>query len=101
MCLGIPMQVLSIEGNAATCRGRNGLETIDVVLVAPVVPGEWLLTWLGAARARLGADEAGRIDRALDALAAIERGEPVDVSDYFADLVARGPELPDHLRSGS
>jgi hydrogenase expression/formation protein HypC len=101
MCLGIPMQVLSLAGHFASCRGRNGEETIDVALVAPVVPGEWLLTWLGAARARLEADEAARIDRALDALAAIERGEPVDVADYFADLVERGPELPDHLRNAS
>ena len=101
MCLGIPMQVVSVDGHAASCRGRNGFETIDVALIAPVAPGDWLLTWLGAARAQLAADEAARIDRALDALAAIERGEQVEVADYFADLVARGPELPDHLRSGS
>ena len=99
MCLGIPMQVLSVAGHAARCSGRNGQETIDVALLAPVVPGEWLLTWLGAARARLGAEEAARIDRALDALAAVERGEPVDVRDYFADLIERGPELPVHLRN--
>ena len=101
MCLGIPAQVLSVDGHAARCRGRNGTETIDVALIAPVVPGEWLLTWLGAARARLAPDEAARIDRALDALAAIERGEPIDARDYFADLIERGPELPEHLRSAS
>ena len=98
MCLGIPMQVVAVEGHLATCRGRAGIEDIDVALVAPVAPGEWLLTTLGAARGRLDADDAARIDRALDALAAIERGEPIDVANYFADLVDRGPELPEHLR---
>ncbi len=98
MCLGIPMQVLTVAGVAATCRGRQGVASIDVALVAPVAPGEWLLTFLGAARSRLEADEAARIDRALDALEAIEGGQPVDVADYFADLVANAPELPEHLR---
>jgi hydrogenase expression/formation protein HypC len=98
MCLGIPMQVVTVEGVAATCRGRQGTECIDVALIAPVTPGEWLLTFLGAARSRLDADEAARIDRALDALEAIERGQPVDIASYFADLVAREPELPEHLR---
>lgn len=98
MCLGIPMQVVAVEGVAATCRGRQGEQCIDVALLAPVVPGEWLLTFLGAARSRLEADEAARIDRALDALEAIEGGRPVDVAAYFADLVGREPELPEHLR---
>jgi len=98
MCLGIPMQVVAVAGVAATCRGRYGEQCIDVALVEPVAPGDWLLTFLGAARARLEADEAARIERALDALEAIEGGQPVDVAGYFADLVARGPELPEHLR---
>ena len=98
MCLGIPMQVVTVEGVAARCRGRQGLVDIDVALVAPVAPGDWLLTFLGAARSLLAADDAASIDRALDALEAIERGQSVDVSQYFADLVARGPELPAHLR---
>jgi hydrogenase expression/formation protein HypC len=98
MCLGIPMQVLAVTGVSATCRGRQGTQQIDVALLGTVAPGEWLLTFLGAARSRLDADEAVRIDRALDALEAIEAGQPVDVARYFADLVAREPELPAHLR---
>jgi hydrogenase expression/formation protein HypC len=98
MCVGIPMQVVTVEGTTATCRGRLGPQAVDVQLVAPVAPGEWLLTFLGAARARLGADDASRIDQALDALAAIERGETVDVAAFFADLVDREPVLPAHLR---
>lgn len=98
MCLGIPMEVVSAEGNVATCRGRFGVVRIDATLVAPVAVGEWLLTWLGSARSKLDATEAGRIDQALDALEAVERGE-VDVAKYFPDLVDREPQLPEHLRT--
>ena len=98
MCLGIPMQVVAVDGNAAACTGRNGPQAIDVSLIAPVEPGEWLLTFLGAARGRLDAGEAAQIERALDALESIERGETIDVGAFFGDLVERGPQLPEHLR---
>ena len=98
MCLGIPVQVVSLSGTFARCEGPEGALDVDVSLVAPVVPGEWLLTFLGAARGRLEAEEAARITRALRALGAIERGEPIDVAAYFPDLVDREPELPEFLR---
>ncbi|HXQ64673.1 MAG TPA: HypC/HybG/HupF family hydrogenase formation chaperone [Steroidobacteraceae bacterium] len=98
MCLGIPMQVLVANGNSASCRGRIGTALIDVTMLEPVVAGEWLLTWLGSARSRLDPEDAKRIDRALDALECISRGEPVDVAAFFPDLVDREPELPPHLR---
>jgi len=101
MCLGIPMQVVSVAGTTAVCRGRDGEARVDIALVAPVAPGEWLLTFLGAARGRLEADDAGRIDQALAALAAIERGEPFDAADFFPDLVDREPQLPEFLRGKS
>jgi hydrogenase assembly chaperone HypC/HupF len=91
------MQVVTADGNVATCRSRRGLEKIDATLLAPVEPGEWLLTWLGCARLRVDAEEAGRIDQALLALEAVERGE-TDLAKYFPDLVDREPQLPPHLR---
>jgi hydrogenase expression/formation protein HypC len=101
VCLGIPMQVVAVAGTVATCRGRLGTVAIDVTLLEPVAADEWLLTWLGAARARLEPDEAARIDLALDALEAIGRGGPVDVAAFFPDLVDREPELPDFLRGAT
>jgi hydrogenase expression/formation protein HypC len=97
MCLGIPMEVVSADGNVAVCRGRHGVVRIDATLVAPVGVGEWLLTWLGSARSKIDAEEAGLIDRALDALEAVDRGE-TDLAQYFQDLVDREPQLPEHLR---
>jgi hydrogenase expression/formation protein HypC len=98
VCLGIPVQVLSVRGSVARCRGRDGEFDVDVSLVAPVSAGQWLLTFLGAARGHLEADEAARIARALGALEAIERGEAFDAAVFFPDLVDREPELPEFLR---
>jgi hydrogenase expression/formation protein HypC len=99
MCLGIPMQVLQALDGRAECAGRHGRGWIDTALVGGVQPGEWLLTWLGAARGRLDAVEAGRIELALDALAAAQSGEGgFDVARFFPDLADREPELPEHLR---
>ncbi len=50
MCIGIPMQVERVEGTRAWCRGRSGAAWIDLMLVGAVRPGDWLLTYLGAAR---------------------------------------------------
>ncbi|MCX7056074.1 MAG: HypC/HybG/HupF family hydrogenase formation chaperone [Proteobacteria bacterium] len=101
MCLGIPMQVISVSETMALCRGPDGETLIDILLVTPVLPGDWLLTFLGAARGHLDADDAGRISQALGALAAIERGEPFDVATFFPDLVDREPQLPEFLRGKS
>jgi hydrogenase expression/formation protein HypC len=97
MCLGVPMQVLAVEGNLARCTGRDGEQWIDTRLVGVPEPGQWVMTFLGAARALLCEEEATRSQAALAALDAVLAGE-TDVSAYFADLIGREPELPEFLR---
>ena len=101
MCLGIPMQVVSAEGHAAVCRGRNGLERIDSLMTGPLAPGQWVLTSLGAAREIIDAERAAQVESALTALDAVLAGDG-DVSalidHHFADLVNREPQLPEFLR---
>ena len=97
MCLGIPMQVVSVAGTTAVCRGRDGEARVDIALVAPVAPGEWLLTFLGAARGRLegdlgdaagvepeGLDEAA--DTGLDVRGALLELAVDELSDALLDL---------------
>lgn len=91
------MQVLWTEGRYGRCRSRDQERTIDLALVGPVEPGQWVMTFLDAARSLLTEDEAARSTAALDALAAVLAGAE-DVSAYFADLVDREPQLPDFLR---
>ncbi|MCB1518967.1 MAG: HypC/HybG/HupF family hydrogenase formation chaperone [Hyphomicrobiaceae bacterium] len=97
MCIGVPMQVISVEGFTAVCAGRDGAQVIDVGLTSGVQPGEWVMAFLGSAREVISA-EAARVT--LDALEALElamRGE-ANVDHLFADLIGREPTLPDHLK---
>lgn len=87
MCIGIPMQVVGAEFGAAWCEGRGQRRRLDMLLVGDQAPGTWVLAFNGAARRVLDADEATRIDVALDGLeAALAGGQGFDA--YFGDLVA-------------
>lgn len=98
MCIGIPMRVLSVDGLQAVCARRNGAtQSIDLSLVGPQQPGQWLLVFIDAARSLLTEEEAIQVDDALQAVEAVMRGE--DVDHLFADLVGREPELPDFLKA--
>jgi hydrogenase expression/formation protein HypC len=96
MCIGIPMQVLGVDGDTELCEGRGQRVRLDMMMVGTVPPGTWVLAFQGVALRVLDPDEAARTNAALDALAAVEAGENVDA--FFADLVDREPELPPHLR---
>lgn len=99
MCVAIPMQVLAARGHRALCEGRGEQRTVDLSLVGAQPKGTWLLVFLDAARAIVSADEARRVNAALDALEAALAGEAADFDAFFPDLAAREPELPLHLRT--
>lgn len=96
MCVGIPMQILSVDGIAARACDGDKETLIDLSLTGPLEPGTWVLTFLGAAREAIGADEARQIAAALDALRSVMAGG--GAGDAFADIDARGPQLPPHLQ---
>lgn len=100
MCLGIPMQVISISGLTALCRSREGEQDIDLSLVGEVEPGTWLMVFLGSAREVLTEEAALQSADALEALEMALRGE-TDFDHLFADLIDREPSLPDFLRPAS
>lgn len=97
MCLGVPMQILRVEGIAAQATDGRETALIDLSLTGPVEPGTWVLTFLGAAREVIDADEAAKITAALNGLRALMQGD--DLGDAFADLDARAPQLPPHLQA--
>ena len=99
MCIAIPMQVLAADGNRALCRDGTDAarqQWVDLSLVGSQPAGTWLLVFLGAAREAIDAERAQQTLDALAALAAVQRGDPVD--HLFADLIQREPELPAHLK---
>lgn len=97
MCVGRPMQIARIDGIAAEASDGHTAALIDLSLTPDARPGDWVLTFLGAAREVLDPDEAGRIRAALTGLEAVMAGGKP--GDAFADLDARSPALPPHLQA--
>lgn len=97
MCVGIPVQVIEVAEGQALCDDRGTLRWFDTRLVGSVMPGEWLMTFLDAARERMDALSARRSLDALAALDAAMRGDSASIDALFADLIEREPTLPDHL----
>jgi hydrogenase expression/formation protein HypC len=94
------MQVVEAGETHAWCDGRGGRNRIDLAIVGPQPAGTWVLAFQGAARRVLSAAEAAQTNAALDALEAAIAGEQ-DLGPFFADLLDREPQLPEHLRGRS
>lgn len=97
MCIGIPMQVLTLNGRWADCGHGDERRTVDLSLVGPQAAGTWVLVFLDSAREVLSPERAQDIRAALAGLAAAMRGESPDA--FFADLLDREPQLPEFLRT--
>jgi len=100
MCIGIPMRVIAAGETSAWCEGRGERVSIDLLIVGAQPAGAWVLAFQGTARRVMSAEEAAQTNAALDALEAALAGEQ-DLGAFFADLVDREPELPEHLRRQS
>jgi hydrogenase expression/formation protein HypC len=88
MCIGIPMQIIESRGFSALCRGKNGEQEVNMMLIGPQPEGTWIINFLGSAREVVSEEDARKIDSALDALSAVMSGEEeIDVAKYFPDLV--------------
>ncbi len=86
MCIGVPVQIVEAGEFMARCRGRNGEEMVNMMLIGPQAEGTWVLNFLGSAREVLSKETACEIDRALDGLSAIMQGEnDIDLEHYFPE----------------
>lgn len=97
MCVGIPMQLTSVDGIVGRATDRGVPQLVDLSLTPQARAGDWVLGFLGAAREVLSEDEALLILKAVDGLSAIMAGG--EAGDAFADLEARRPALPPHLQA--
>ena len=98
MCIGQPLQVLSVAEGRALCGDGREARWIDTRLIDAPAPGDWLLVFLDAAREPLDAERAAQIRDALRALAAVQAGDLAVLDGLFADL-DREPQLPPHLQA--
>jgi len=71
MCLGIPMRVVEGGEFSALCTGRGEERRVSTMLVGEQAAGTWLVVHIDTAIRVIDAEEAGLIDEALDALAAV------------------------------
>ena len=104
MCVGTPLQIISIAGSGlAQCRDGAGeiyAGSIQTQLLdVPPCAGDWILVHIDTAIRALEPGEAQLIANALEALQRAADGEPFE--HLIADLVDREPELPAHLRGVS
>ena len=82
MCIGIPMQVTSVEPGSANVAGRSEVRRVGTRLIDKVEPGQWLLVFLDDARELITPERAAEVNATLDLLAlAIRQG----VSPAFPD----------------
>ena len=87
MCISTPIQVIELGEGMARCRGRNGEEWVNMMLIGPQPAGTWVLSFLGWAREVISAEDAADINKALDGLSAIMQGaDQIDVERYFPGL---------------
>ena len=86
MCLGIPMQVVEVDGAFAWCEGRGRCERLNTLLLEEISPGDWVYAVLGQAREQLTAQRADELNLALDGLAAAMQGE-TDLDAYFPGIM--------------
>lgn len=82
MCIGIPMQVLSVEPGLANVAGRSETRRVGTRLIGDVTPGQWLLVFLDDARELITPERAAEVNATLDLLAlAIGQGASPAVPD--------------------
>jgi len=87
MCIALPMQVIRPGALTALCRGRNGEEEVNMLMVGLQPAGAWVLSFLGWAREVISEEQAREIDLALDGLQEIMNGaESIDVDRHFPGL---------------
>ncbi len=87
MCLGTPVQVVQSGEVMSLCRGRNGDEDVNMLLIGQQPVGTWVLSFLGWAREILDEQQAIEINLALDGLQEIMDGaDTIDVDHHFPGL---------------
>ena len=69
MCIGIPMQVMSVEPGFANVAGRSETRRVGTLLIDNVEPGQWLLVFLDDAREAITPERAAEVNATLDLLA--------------------------------
>jgi hydrogenase expression/formation protein HypC len=96
MCLGLPMTIVESDGLSALCEYRGERRRVSLMLLSEPPVGAKVLVYIDTAIRLLDDEEARLIGAAIEGLGAALNGQ--DCDRFFADLVDREPQLPEHLR---
>jgi hydrogenase expression/formation protein HypC len=96
MCLGLPMTIVETDGISALCEFRGEQRRVSMLLLSNPPVGSRVLVYIDTAIRLLDEEEARLIADAIEGLDAALNGE--DCDRFFADLIDREPQLPEHLR---
>lgn len=83
MCLGVPMQVLAVEGHTARCAARGVERDVSLFLLQheTVGPGDWVMVHVGYAIQRMTEAEARSAWELHDEALAAGDGPMPDAAD--------------------
>jgi hydrogenase expression/formation protein HypC len=96
MCLGLPMMIVETDGVSALCEFQGEQRRVSMLLLSNPPVGSRVLVYIDTAIRLLDEEEARLIADAILGLGAALNGE--DCDRFFADLIDREPQLPEHLR---
>jgi len=76
MCLGIPMQVIEVDGYNARCEAKGVERTVSLFMLQdePVTPGEFVMVHVGYAIQKMTEEEARSAWEIYDEMLALEGG---------------------------
>ncbi len=86
MCIGIPVQVIEAGEFMSMCKGRNGEEQVNMMLIGSQPVGTWVVNFLGSAREAISEEDATNLNKALDGMLELMSGNEIDVDHYFPDI---------------
>ncbi|MCP3849198.1 MAG: HypC/HybG/HupF family hydrogenase formation chaperone [Gammaproteobacteria bacterium] len=86
MCIGIPVQVIDKGEYVSLCKGRNGEEQVNMMLIGSQPVGTWVVNFLGSAREVISEEDAVNLNKALDGMLELMEGKEIDVDQYFPDI---------------
>lgn len=74
MCLGIPMQIVAIDGHTAQCSAKGVMRAVSLFLLQgePLAPGDHVIVHTGHAMQKLTEQEAQATWQLLDEMLALE-----------------------------
>jgi hydrogenase expression/formation protein HypC len=77
MCLGIPMQIVEIDGYTAHCKARGAIREAGLFLLQDESPqvGDYVIVHLGHAIRKISEQQARSTWELLDEILALEGGD--------------------------